>query len=89
MLTAKDVKLKAKDVELKETKAELKAYEAARKEHKAQIEAAREKFSSVINAPNQEKEALKEKLKKPGADIRISVASIEERGEAALLRSSH
>ncbi|GMH65164.1 hypothetical protein TrLO_g5223 [Triparma laevis f. longispina] len=48
------------DVELKETKAELKAYKAARKEHKAQTEAAREKISSVINALNQKKEALKE-----------------------------
>ncbi|GMH79622.1 hypothetical protein TrLO_g105 [Triparma laevis f. longispina] len=47
---------KAKDGELKETKAELKAREAAR-----------EKFSLVINALNQEKEALKHKLKTPGA----------------------
>ncbi|GMH65348.1 hypothetical protein TL16_g04176 [Triparma laevis f. inornata] len=40
--------------------------ENAQKEQKAQAEAAR-KFSSVINALKQEKEALKDKLKKPGA----------------------
>ncbi|GMI10396.1 hypothetical protein TrLO_g9894 [Triparma laevis f. longispina] len=60
MLKEKDVKLKVKDIELKEKDAALKAHEA----YRAQTEAAREKFSSAINALNQEKEALKDKLKK-------------------------
>ena len=59
----KDVELKVKGIELKEKDAALEAHEA----YRAQTEAAREKFSSAINALNQEKEALKDKLKKPGA----------------------
>ncbi|GMH65896.1 hypothetical protein TrLO_g8811 [Triparma laevis f. longispina] len=64
-------RLKEKEAALKETEAALEKQEAhaeaTRKKHEALTSAAREKFTSVINDLNNEKEDLQKKLKKPGA----------------------
>lgn len=64
-------RLKEKEAVLKETEAALKKQEAhaeaTRKKHEALTSAAREKFTSVINDLNNEKEELQKKLKKSGA----------------------